>query len=84
MRIDHFAIVDFTSFTELIYLVGGVDLPTPDGTQHMSGGEALTYVRERYGLPGGDFRSCLAPAGVDELVFDSFLTPKCSLPVSSW
>lgn len=76
VRIDHFAIVDFTSFTELTDLVGGVDLPTPDGTQHMSGGEALTYVRERYGLPGGDFDRVRRQQVWMKTVFESLLTPE--------
>ena len=53
--IDHFAIVDFTSFTKLTDLVGGVEIKTSDGTVQLNGEQALEFVRERKGLPGGDF-----------------------------
>ena len=55
VRIDHIAIVDFTAFTKLTDIVGGVTLETADGPQTMDGEEALEYVRERYSLPRGDF-----------------------------
>lgn len=51
IRVDHLAVVDWTGFKELTNAVGGVDV---DG-QHMNGEDALTYVRERKSLPGGDF-----------------------------
>lgn len=53
--IDHFAIVDFTSFTKLTDLVGGVEIKTSDGTVRLNGEQALEFVRERKNLPGGDF-----------------------------
>ncbi len=53
--IDHFAIVDFTSFTELTDLVGGVEIKTSGGTVQLNGEEALAFVRERKNLPAGDF-----------------------------
>lgn len=55
IRIDHFMIVDFESFKEITDLLGGVSIPTAEGTQTMDGDEALSFVRERYSLPGGDF-----------------------------
>jgi LCP family protein required for cell wall assembly len=53
--IDHVAVVDFEGFKDITDTLGGVDLETPDGTQHFDGEEALEYVRERKSLPGGDF-----------------------------
>ena len=53
--IDHFAIVDFTSFTKLTDLVGGVEIKTSDGTLQLNGEQALEFVRERKNLPAGDF-----------------------------
>ncbi len=53
--IDHFAIVDFTSFTKLTDLVGGVEIKTADGTVQLNGEQALAFVRERKNLPAGDF-----------------------------
>lgn len=53
--IDHIAIVDFTSFSKLTDAVGGVDITSEAGTHHYNGEQALEFVRERKGLPGGDF-----------------------------
>jgi anionic cell wall polymer biosynthesis LytR-Cps2A-Psr (LCP) family protein len=50
VRIDHVAIADFTGFTALTDSLGGVQL----GRQAMDGRQALAYVRQRHGLPGGD------------------------------
>ena len=55
VSIDHVAIVDFTSFQELTDQLGGVTIQTADGEKTMNGDEALSFVRERYSLPGGDF-----------------------------
>ncbi|MFE2728986.1 LCP family protein [Kitasatospora sp. NPDC059327] len=67
IRIDHLAVVDWNGFRALTDAVGGVDITVPRtieavgearaweaGTHHMDGAQALLYVRERYGLPGGD------------------------------
>ena len=68
VRIDHVAIADFDSFTELTDALGGVEitvgqdvygpgdrLVVPAGTDVLDGEQALAYARQRYGLPGGDF-----------------------------
>lgn len=68
VRIDHFAAVDFRGFTAMVDALGGVDVtiaetvydPANDklwraGTHHLDGEEALLFVRQRYGLPDGDF-----------------------------
>ena len=60
VRIDHFAVTDFESFTNLTDTLGGVEIPVPDGTggsvrQTMTGEEALVFTRERYALANGDF-----------------------------
>ncbi|MFC5662809.1 LCP family protein [Kitasatospora misakiensis] len=67
IRIDHLAVIDWNGFRALTDAVGGVDITVPRtiegvgearaweaGTHHMDGATALLYVRERYGLPGGD------------------------------
>jgi LCP family protein required for cell wall assembly len=66
LAIDHYVLVDFTGFSELVDSVGGVDLDVPlgftasDGTvfqagqQHMNGAQALAYSRFR-GDADGDF-----------------------------
>lgn len=67
VRIDHVAIVDFESFSDVTDAVGGVEITVPKdsyaygkrtfaaGTYTMTGSEALAYARQRYGLSGGDF-----------------------------
>ena len=65
LQIDHFAVVDFAGFRSVVDSVGGIDVgisaPTSDrgvnfrqGINHLDGAEALVYVRQRYGLAGGD------------------------------
>lgn len=60
VRIDHFAVSDFESFTTLTDTLGGVEITVPDGAggsvvQEMTGEEALEFTRERYALADGDF-----------------------------
>lgn len=55
VAIDHFAVVDFTSFEQMTDQLGGVTIDTVDGPQQMDGAQALAFVRERYSLPAGDF-----------------------------
>jgi len=65
VRIDHFAAVDFSGFKEITDALGGVDVRVAEttsqggvtftqGLNHLNGEEALVYVRQRRGLPGGD------------------------------
>lgn len=66
--IDHYAEVGLLGFTLLTEAVGGVDVCLNDnvddemsgakfkkGRQTINGAEALAFVRQRYGLPRGDF-----------------------------
>lgn len=67
IHLDHFAIVDFGGFKKITDLLGGVTITVPKtttsvkqgtvraGTYTMNGEQALTYVRQRYDVPGGDF-----------------------------
>jgi LCP family protein required for cell wall assembly len=67
VRIDHVTIVDFEGFKQITDALGGVTITVPKtvtsdkqgtikaGTYTMDGETALTYVRQRYNLPGGDF-----------------------------
>jgi LCP family protein required for cell wall assembly len=67
LRMDHLAVIDWSGFRSLTDALGGVELTfdepvvTWDGTTYepgthtLSGDEALQYVRERKGLPAGDF-----------------------------
>lgn len=67
INIDYYAKVNFTTLTQLIDLLNGVDVENPvafetndgkyfpQGTVHMDGEMALSYSRERYHLAEGDF-----------------------------
>ncbi|MFI8528813.1 LCP family protein [Streptomyces aquilus] len=67
VRVDHFGIIDWHGFRSLTDAVGGVPITIEqdsyDSVQHrhfkagtytMNGEDALVYVRQRHGLPGGD------------------------------
>ena len=67
IKIDYYARLNFTSFLKLIDTVGGVDVYNDQafvsyggkksfqaGLLHMNSEDALMFVRERYGLSGGD------------------------------
>lgn len=67
--LDHIMVVDLEGFRGITDTVGGVDVYVPttvydterggkewtQGNHHLDGEDALSYVRQRYGLPGGDF-----------------------------
>jgi LCP family protein required for cell wall assembly len=68
VRIDHLAMIDWSSFKDLTTALGGVPITVPEtftdphknitweeGTYNMEGEQALMYVRTRYGLENGDF-----------------------------
>ncbi|WP_456597021.1 LCP family protein [Blastococcus sp. SYSU DS0552] len=66
VRIDHYAAMDFQGFVQMTDSLGGVDVQVAEttsngpytyqaGLNRLDGEEALFYVRQRYGLPGGDF-----------------------------
>jgi LCP family protein required for cell wall assembly len=67
LRVDHFAVIDWDGFIALTDSVGGVDITIPAdsydpaqrrtwkaGRYTMDGVQALSYVRQREGLPRGD------------------------------
>ena len=68
LKIDHYAEVDLLGFFNLSSVVGGVEVNLceavddeksgavfPAGPQVISGADAVRFVRQRYGLPRGDF-----------------------------
>ena len=66
VHVDHVVVADFDGFQQLTDDLGGVDIKVPKtthderatwtaGVHHMSGKDALNYVRQRHNLPGGDF-----------------------------
>ncbi|WP_182354365.1 LCP family protein [Flaviflexus huanghaiensis] len=54
-RIDHTVAVDFDAFVTLSEMLGPITVSTSAGTVELAGDEALSFVRERSSLPGGDF-----------------------------
>jgi LCP family protein required for cell wall assembly len=67
VHIDHLAVIDWNGFRELTDSVGGVwvdvprtvhdsarDITWTAGSHLLDGDQALAYVGQRYGLPGGD------------------------------
>ncbi|GAB3126825.1 LCP family protein [Glaciibacter psychrotolerans] len=69
-RIDHVAVVDFAGFQTLTNAVGGITVDNPiafdpihlkgqhftKGPVHLTGVQALAFVRERYAFADGDFQ----------------------------
>lgn len=68
LHIDHVVVVGLIGFAGITETIGGVDVYVPatvtngisgkvwtKGWHHLEGDEALQYVRQRYGLSGGDF-----------------------------
>jgi LCP family protein required for cell wall assembly len=68
LQIDHYAEIDLLGFFTLANIVGGVEvnlcqavsdsysgIDLPAGKQTISGEQALAFVRQRHGLPRGDY-----------------------------
>ena len=66
LDVKHYATVNFVTFQRIIDTLGGVDINNPydfqgiqrsfpAGNIHLSGADALDYVRERHSLDKGDF-----------------------------
>ncbi|HEX2316104.1 MAG TPA: LCP family protein [Thermomonospora sp.] len=68
VRIDHFGAIDFNGFKAMTDALGGVDVHVAQtvrdphnnitwqaGKNHLDGDKALMFVRQRHGLPNGDF-----------------------------
>ena len=67
VRVDHYLQVDFEGFKSMVNKLGGVDVCLPKaakehdsgidlsaGKHHINGDVALSFVRQRKGLPNGD------------------------------
>jgi len=56
LRVNHLAMLDWDGFEAITNALGGVKVTIPGhGEVNLKGKPALTYVRERHSLPGGDF-----------------------------
>lgn len=66
-EIDYYARVNFTSLIKMVDALGGIDVDADyafntfdgksfvQGINHLNGEDALSFSRERYSLPNGDF-----------------------------
>lgn len=68
IRVDHTVQIDFTGFKNMVNALGGIDVCvkttrhdhdsgdnlTAGAVHHINGDQALAFVRDRKGLPGGD------------------------------
>ncbi len=65
-EVGNYVVVNFNTYQTIINALGGIDVNNPyafsgmgnyfpEGVIHLSGDEALAFVRERYSLPDGDF-----------------------------
>lgn len=91
VRIDHYAVLDFGGFQTIVQVLGGVQVTIAAatseggvnfhrGVNNLDPAQALAYVRQRYGLPGGDLsriqrqqnliRAVLAKVASEHLVSD--------------
>ncbi|MDO4413654.1 MAG: LCP family protein [Erysipelotrichaceae bacterium] len=66
IELNNYVLVNFNTYEKIINTLGGVDIVNPyeftagsytfrGGNIHLSGDEALAYVRERHSLANGDF-----------------------------
>jgi len=68
VRIDHAVVIDFPHLADMTTALGGIDVTVPESTTdprngytwqkgplHLEGDLAVWYVRQRYGMPRGDF-----------------------------
>ncbi|MCF2526873.1 LCP family protein [Yinghuangia soli] len=87
IRVDHFAAIDWEGFKRLTDALGGVDVEVSEdvpagednrawtaGRHHMDGAEALSYVRERKGLPRGDLDRVERQQNFMRAVFEELLS----------
>jgi LCP family protein required for cell wall assembly len=98
VRIDHLAVIDWTGFETLTDAAGGVTVTVPrtiedtrhhvvwtKGEQRLDGSQALLYVRQRYGLPHGDFdRIRRQQAFLRSLMHSSITTLRGSNPKTAY
>lgn len=96
--IDYYFRVNFTGFEDIIDALGGIDVvsehsfystiaPTTihyqKGENHLSGYEALYYVRERYSFPNGDYQRGVNQMQVIEAVMKKAMSPTILTSYSS-
>ena len=87
VELSTYALVNFNTYEKIVNTLGGVDIVNPyafsagqyyfeTGNIHLSGAEALAYVRERYSLPNGDFDRNEHQVIVLKAMIQKLLTPE--------
>lgn len=94
VRIDHVAVTNFAGFGKMTETLGGVDVESPiafasqnqpgytytQGVNHISGDQALAFVRERYAFASGDFQRVKNQQAVVKAMIATLLKHKSNLP----
>jgi LCP family protein required for cell wall assembly len=83
IHIDHAVVIDFQHLADLTTALGGIDVYQPDdvtdprngytwkkGPLHLEGDMAVWYVRQRYGMPRGDFDRIQRQQNVLRAIFE--------------
>lgn len=105
VRIDHYMVVDFQGFSAMVGALGGVsvdvrqqtttgDVTFHQGVNNLNPTDALIYVRQRDGLPGGDLdriqrqqnliRAILIKTASSHVLFDPVTLYKLLHAFTSW
>ena len=90
IKIDYFGKVNFTTLTELIDVLGGIDVESPraftaqgynfvQGTNHLDGDMALAFARDRYHQAEGDFDRGKNHTRIIEAIIRKMLRPEILL-----
>ncbi|OCN04343.1 transcriptional regulator [Erysipelotrichaceae bacterium MTC7] len=88
LDINYYGRINFSSVVEIVDALGGVEINSPvafttlhggyniqQGLQHMDGSTALGFVRERYGLSGGDNDRVKNQARLISAIVDKITSP---------
>lgn len=90
IKIDYYGKVNFTTLTELIDVLGGIDVESPraftaqgynfvQGTNHLDGDMALAFARDRYHQAEGDFDRGKNHTRIIEAIIRKMLRPEILL-----
>ena len=90
IKIDYYGKVNFTTLTELIDVLGGIDVESPraftaqgynfvKGTNHLDGDMALAFARDRYHQAEGDFDRGKNHTRIIEAIIRKMLRPEILL-----
>ncbi|MDD6513669.1 LCP family protein [Sharpea azabuensis] len=85
--IDYYARLNFTTLTELVDAIGGIDVYSDkdikllhgralhEGVNHMDGATALAFARERYGYESGDYHRVQNQQDVLAAILKKMMSP---------